>query len=162
MNARHVIHSQALLEGLGTDSVVCPAYSPGSIFQKQAPNEWVEPGSDEVWTTEAVWEFSTGSYEHLIMDEDREMWVVYDPAAAKEERPPRPTGTHDWATRMESRHPVYVTHASREEALAAIAVEIADGETVGRTNIWFRPQGDYAFRSHRYLPPGTRAADIAG
>jgi hypothetical protein len=154
------IQSQAQLDAMAIDSVACPAYSPESIFQKQAPNEWVGPGSDEVWSTEAVWEWATGTYEDLVMDEDREMWVVYDAAAPKQERPPRPAGTHDWATRMESREPVYVTHSSRDDALAAIAAEIGDGETAGRTNLWARPQGDYVFRSHLFFPPGTKASDL--
>lgn len=160
MTIRTSIHSQEELEALGIDSVACPAYHPASIFQKQASNEWVEPGSDEVWSTEAVWEWSTGSHEHLVIDEDREMWVVHDAGAPKEEQPPRPADSHDWATRIEARTPVYVTHPSREDALAAIRTEIGDGETSGRTNIWYRPAGDYVFRSHLFFPPGTKAADL--
>lgn len=160
MTARAAIRSQEQLEALGIDSVACPAYHPATIFQKQAPNEWVEPGSDEVWSTEAVWEFSTGAYEDLVMDEDRAMWVVYDAAAPKQERPPRSADSHDWATRMDTRTPVYLTHPSREAALDAIRAGIGDGQTSGRTNIWRRPEGEYNFRSQEYFPPGTKAADL--
>lgn len=160
MTRRTSIRSQDQLEALGIDSVACPAYHPASIFQKQAPNEWVEPGSDEVWSTEAVWEFSTGAYEDLIMDEDREMWVLHDAGQPKDERPPRPVGSHDWATRMDTRTPVYLTHPSREAALAAIRTELGDSETSGRTNIWRRAEGEYNFRSQQYFPPGTEAADL--
>lgn len=160
MKPLSVIRSEALLEELGTDSAVCGAYYPETIFQKQAPNEWVEPGEETIWRTDTVWEWLTGTYEDLVMDEDREVWVIHDAGAPKEERPARPVGSHDYATRMDSREPVYLTHATRADALAAIAAEIGDGVSVGRINIWSRPRDSHIFRYPAFFPPGTRSADL--
>jgi hypothetical protein len=160
MDPYRIVRSEAELEAVATDSLVCPAYYLGSIYEKAAPNEWVEPGSGETIPTAAVWEVMTGSYEGLIMDEDREVWVLIDAAAPKLVRPPRPENSPDYAIRVQSRSAEFMTHFTLEEARQAIEDAVGDGLTVGHTNIWFRARDAYDFRSSVHIPHGTAAADF--
>jgi hypothetical protein len=160
MEPYRTVRSEAELEAVATDSLVCPAYYLGSIYEKAAPNEWVEPGSEETIPTAAVWEVMTGSYEGLIMDEDREVWVLIDAAAPKLVRPPRPEKSPDYATRVQLRSAEFMTHFTLDEARQAIEEAVGDGVTVGHTNIWKRPRDSYQYRSIVHITAGTPAADF--
>jgi hypothetical protein len=154
-----ILYSESALEELPSDSLVCPAYAPASVFQKSGPNEWVEPGLAETFTTAGVWEWMTGSYDGYIPDEEREVWIIYN-AAHKTERPARLASTPDYATRVQAREPEMVHHDTLEEARTAIEEAIGDGVTVGHTNIWHRAAGEHVFRASAYIDPGTTVADF--
>lgn len=154
------VRSEAELLAVSTDSHVCPAHHPASVYQKGSGDQWVEPGDTHVWSTASLWEFSTGSYDGYVPDEEREMWVLYDSDAQHAPVPPRPAGTHDYATRILTRDPEMMQHATLAEARAAIEESVGDGATVGHTNIWVRQPGEYVFNSNVHIPHGTKAADL--
>jgi hypothetical protein len=161
MNPYRTVRSEAELEAVATDSLVCLAYYLGSIYEKAAPNEWVEPGCEETITTAAVWEVMTGAYETLVIDEDREVWVLIDAAAPKLVRPPRPETSPDYATRVQLRTNEIMTHQTLEEAHKAIEDAVGDGVTVGHTNIWHRSTREaYDFHPSVYIQPGTAVPDF--
>ncbi|GAA4035083.1 hypothetical protein GCM10023063_19300 [Arthrobacter methylotrophus] len=160
MEPYRIVRSEAELDAVAIDSLVCPAYFLGSIYEKSATNEWVEPGSDETYSTAAVWEVMTGSYETLILDEDREVWVLIDAAAPKLQRPPRPETSPDYATRVQLRTNEIMTHHSLEEARLAIEAAVGDGVTIGHTNIWKRSRDAHYFRPSVYIEPGTAVSDF--
>lgn len=160
MQPYRIVRSQAELDAVAIDSLVCPAYSLRDIYEKAAPNEWVEPGCADTTPTAALWEIMTGSYETLVMDEDREVWVLIDAAAPKLVCPARPESSPDYATRVQSRDEEFLTHQTLEDAQQAIEEAVGDGVTVGHTNIWKRPRGAYDFRSSVYIRPGTAATEF--
>lgn len=160
MEPYRTVRSEAELEAVAIDSLVCPAYFLGAIYEKSAPNSWVEPGCEETITTAAVWEVMTGSYETLVLDEDREVWVLIDAAAPALVRPPRRDDSPDYATRVQLRTNEIMVHQTLEEAQQAIEAAVGTGVTVGHTNIWHRNKGVYDFRPSVYIAPGTRAADF--
>lgn len=90
MDPYRTVRSEAELDAVATDSLVCPAYFLGSVYEKAAPNERVEPGSGDTIPTAALWEVMTGSYETIDLDEDREPWVLIDAAAPNGPAAPRP------------------------------------------------------------------------
>ncbi|MET4144289.1 hypothetical protein [Arthrobacter sp. UYCo732] len=160
MNPYRIVRSEAELDAVAIDSLVCPAYYLSAIHEKSAPNEWVEPGSEDTLPTAAVWEVMTGSYETLVMDEDREAWVLIDAAAPKLVRPPRPATSPDYATRVQNRAAEFVTHQTLDEARQAIEDAVGDGVTIGHTNIWKRPKDAYDYRSHVHIPAGTAVSQF--
>jgi hypothetical protein len=160
MDPYRIVRSEAELEAVATDSLVCPAYYLGSIYEKAAPNAWVEPGCEEEIPTAAVWEVMTGSYDGLVLDEDREVWVLIDAAAPKLVRPPRPEKSPDYATRVQLRTAEFMTHFTLEEARQAIEDAVGHGVTIGHTNIWHRTRDAYDFRSSVHIPHGTAVADF--
>lgn len=154
-----IFYSEAAIEALANDSLVCPAFSLASVFQKYGANEWAEPGSAETFTTAGVWEFMTGSYDGYIPDEEREVWVIYN-ATHKIERPARLASTPDYATRVQTREPEMAHHPTLEDARTAIEEAIGEGVTTGHTNIWHRAAGEHVFRASVYLEPGTTVAEF--
>jgi hypothetical protein len=102
----------------------------------------------------------TGSYETLVLDEDREAWVLIDAAAPALVRPPRPEGSPDYATRVQLRTNEIMVHQTLEEAQQAIEAAVGTGVTIGHTNIWHRSRDAYDFRPSVYIPHGTAAADL--
>jgi hypothetical protein len=160
MDPYRIVRSEAELEAVATDSLVCPAYYLGSIYEKAAPNEWVEPGCEDTLTTAAVWEVMTGSYDGLVLDEDREVWVLIDTAAPKLLRPPRPETSPDYATCVQLRTNEIMTHLTLKEAQTAIEEAVGYGVTVGHTNIWKRSRDSYDFRPSVYIAPGTAVAEF--
>lgn len=160
MEPYRIVRSAAELDAVAIDSLVCPAYYLGSIYEKSAPNEWVEPGCEEAIPTDAVWEVMTGSYDGLVLDEDREVWVLIDAAAPKLVRPPRPEDSPDYATRVQLRTAEFMTHLTLAEARQAIEDAVGTGVTIGHTNIWFRSKEAYDFRSSLHIPHGTAVADF--
>lgn len=102
----------------------------------------------------------TGSYETLVLDEDREVWVLIDAAAPALVRPPRPGDSPDYATRVQLRTNEIMVHQTLEEARQAIEAAIGSGVTVGHTNIWHRTRDANDFRPSVYIPHGTAAADL--
>ncbi|WP_422758888.1 hypothetical protein [Paenarthrobacter sp. C1] len=160
MQPARTVHSEAELEAVATDSLVSAAYGLRYIYEKSGPNEWVEPGSEETFTTAGVWEFLTGSYETLVLDEDREVWVLIDAAAPGPVRPPRPVDSPDYATRIQLRSNDIVVHHTLEEAQQAIEDAVGTGVTVGHTNIWHRAKDAYDFRPSVYIAPGTPVPDF--
>jgi hypothetical protein len=160
MEPYRTVRSEAELDAVAIDSLVCPAYFLGSVYEKAAPDEWVEPGSEETITTAALWEVMTGSYETLVLDEDREAWVLIDAAAPKLERPPRPEKSPDYATRVQLRSNEIMVHHTLEEAQQAIEASVGSGVTIGHTNIWHRSRDAYDFRPSVYIQPGTAVADL--
>lgn len=155
-----VIRSEEELEAVAIDSLVCPAYYLGAIYEKAAPNKWVEPGCEDSIPTAALWEVMTGSYETLVLDEDREAWVLIDAAAPKLVRPPRPADSPDYATRVQTRTAEIMVHHTLDEARQAIETAVGDGVTIGHTNIWKRARDAYDFRPSVYIKPGTAVADF--
>jgi hypothetical protein len=155
MEPYRTVRSEAELDAVAIDSLVCPAYFLGAVYEKAAPNEWVEPGSEETLTTAALWEVMTGSYETLVLDEDREAWVLIDAAAPKLVRPPRSEKSPDYATRVQLRTNEIMTHHTLEEAQQAIEAAVGDGVTIGHTNIWHRSADAYDFRPSVYIAPDT-------
>jgi hypothetical protein len=160
MQPFRTVRSEVELEAVVSGSLVSAAYSLRTIFEKQNTNEWVEPGSEETWTTASVWEFMTGAYEHLVLDEDREVWVLIDAAAPELVRPPRTESSPDYATRVSSRTPEIATHATLDDARAAIEEAVGDGVTVCATNIWGRQRDQWLLSPMLYIEPGTSAAEF--
>jgi hypothetical protein len=160
MEPYRTVRSEAELDTVAIDSLVCPAYFLGAVYEKTAPNAWVEPGCEETITTAALWEVMTGSYETLVLDEDREAWVLIDAAAPALVRPPRPEDSPDYATRVQLRTNEIMVHQTLEEAQQAIEAAVGTGVTIGHTNIWHRSRAAYDFRPSVYIPHGTAAADF--
>ena len=152
-----IAYSEAAIEALPNDSLVCPPHYPASIYQKSAANEWVEPGCVETIPTNALWEVMTGSYDGYVPDEEREVWVIYDATYAGGP-PPRPKSSPDYATRVQSREPECVLHDTLDEARTAIETAVGDGVTVGHTSVWHRSAIDHVFRASEYIEPGTPVA----
>ena len=160
MEPYRIVRSEAELEAVATDSLVCPEYFLGAIYEKSAPNSWVEPGCEETITTAAVWEVMTGAYETLVLDEEREVWVLIDAAAPALVRPPRCEESPDYATRVQMRTNEIMGHQTLEEAQQAIEAAVGTGVTVGHTNIWHRSRDAYDFRPSIHIAPGTRVTDF--
>lgn len=160
MKPYRIVRSEAELDAVAVDSLVCPAYSLRGIYEKSAPNEWVEPGSEETVPTAALWEMLTGSYESLVMDEDREVWVLIDAAAPPPVRPTRPEGSPEYASRSQNRSVEFISHMSLEEARQAVEDAVGDGVTVGLTSIWRRRGEAYDYRAFEFVAPGTAVADF--
>lgn len=160
MEPYRIVRSEAELNAVAVDSLVCPAYYLGSIYEKAAPNEWVEPGCEDTLPTATVWEVMTGAYETLVLDEDREVWVLIDAAAPKLVRPPRSESSPDYATRVQTRTAEIMTHLTLEAARQAIEAAVGDGVTIGHTNIWIRARDAYDFRPSVYIKPGTAVVDF--
>lgn len=163
MQPFRTVRSEAELEEVAPGSLVCPAYSLRTIFEKQNTNEWVEPGSEDVLTTPAVWEFMTGAYETIILDEDREVWVLIDAAAPGPERPPRSEDSPDYLTRARAgdRNTEWVTHASMAEARAEIESLVGAGTTAANMIIYAR--GDKTridFYPVEHIAAGTSASGL--
>ncbi|WP_138418716.1 hypothetical protein [Sinomonas gamaensis] len=66
------VRTENQLGSLAADSIVCGTHDPGHVFQAGGNGDWFEPRSEEPFTTAALWEFLTGAYETIIVDEDRE------------------------------------------------------------------------------------------
>jgi hypothetical protein len=163
MQPFRTVRSEAALEAVTPGSLVSAAYSLRTIFEKQNTNEWVEPGSEEVWTTAAVWEHMTGAYETIILDEDREVWVLIDAAAPEPVRPPRGEDSHDFLTRARfgDRNAEWVTHATLAEARAEIESLIAGRPSVGHLLIYAREDKNRIdFYTVEFFQPGTALADL--
>ncbi|MDJ0354459.1 hypothetical protein [Pseudarthrobacter sp. PH31-O2] len=140
MQPFRIVRSEAELEGVAPGSLVSAAYSLRTIFEKQNTNEWVEPGSEEEFPTAAVWELMTGAYETIILDEDREVWVLIDAAAPGLVRPPRGEDSPDYLTRARpgDRDTEWITHASLAGARAEIESLIGAGTAANNMLIYAR------------------------
>lgn len=163
MQPFRTVRSEADLEAVAHGSLVSAAYSLRTIFEKQNTNEWVEPGSEEVWTTAAVWEHLTGAYETIILDEDREVWVLIDAAEPQPVRPPRGPGSHDFLTRarLGDRNTEWVTHATLDDARSEIESLVAGRPSSDSMVIYARQDKNRIdFYPIEFLPPGTALADL--
>ncbi|RKR29807.1 hypothetical protein [Arthrobacter oryzae] len=140
MQPFRIVRSEAELEAVAPGSLGSAAYSLRTIFENQNTNEWVEPGCEETWTTAAVWEHMTGAYETIILDEDREVWVLIDAAAPQPVRPPRGADSHDFLTRAQpgGRDTEWVTRASLADARAEIEALIGAGTATDNMVIYAR------------------------
>ncbi|WP_427174629.1 hypothetical protein [Arthrobacter sp. 92] len=140
MNPYRIVRSEAGLEAVAPGSLVCPAYSLRTIFEKEDTNAWVEPGSEEAFPTAAVWELMTGAYETIILDEDREVWVLIDAAAPQPVRPPRADDSPDYLTRARpgDRNTEWITHATLAMARAEIESLIGAGPAADNMLIYAR------------------------
>lgn len=157
-----VIRSEEEMRALAPDSLACPAYSPESVCQKDGEDSWYEPGTDEAFTTAGTWEWMTGAYETTILDEDREVWVLWD-AAEKDtvKRPLRGEDSHDYLTLVRGEDPEYVTHPTLEAARALIEDRLANGPSEAGMNIFQRPsKEDTDFRPAGYFAPGTELSQL--
>lgn len=158
MQPYRIVRSEAELEAVATDSLVSAAYNLSYIYEKSGPNEWVEPGSEDTIPTAAVWELCTGAYETVILDEDREMWVLIDTAAPKPVRPPRGPDSPDFLTRarLGDRNAEWVTHHTLEEARAEIESLVAGRPSAGILQIYVRPDKNRLdYYGSVFLPAGT-------
>jgi hypothetical protein len=153
-----IAYSEAAIQALPSDSLICPPFHPESIYQKGSDG-WVEPGVEDTIPTSALWEVLTGSYDGYVPDEEREVWVIYD-ATYKAGRPPRPKSSPDYATRVQARDPEMALHGTLDEARAAIEAAVGSGVTAGHTNIWHRTAVDHVFRASVYIEPGTPVAEF--
>lgn len=163
MNPYRIVRSEAELEEVTPGSLVCAAYSLRTIFEKQNINEWVEPGSEEEITTAAVWELMTGAYETIILDEDREVWVLIDAAAPGPVRPSRSADSPDYLTRARpgDRAAEWVTHASLAEARAEIESLIGAGAAANNMLIYAREdKARIDFYPVEHIVAGTVAAGL--
>lgn len=157
------VRSKAEFEAVAAGSLVSAAYSLRTILEKQSTNEWVEPGSEEVWTTDAAWEHMTGAYETIILDEDREVWVLIDAAAPQSVRPPRGEDSPDFLTRarLGDRNEEWVTHATLAEARAEIESLVAGRPSIGDLLIYAREDKNRIdFYTIEFFQPGTALADL--
>jgi hypothetical protein len=86
----------------------------------------------------------TGAYETIILDEDREVWVLIDAAAPQPVRPPRDEDSPDYLTRapLGDRNTEWVTHASPAEARAEIESLIGAGTAADNMLIYARLDKD--------------------
>ncbi|WP_155846748.1 hypothetical protein [Arthrobacter sp. 131MFCol6.1] len=102
------------------------------------------PGTGEEVTTAALWELLTGAYETIILDEDREVWVLIDAAAPQPVRPPRGEDSPDYLTRarLGDRNSEWVTHASLAEARTEIESLIGGGTAANDMVIYAREDKD--------------------
>lgn len=142
MTPVRVIRSVAGLAAVAADSLICPAWDPATVYQAGADGRWVEPGTEDDIPTPALWEFLTGSHDALILEEDREVWVLWD-AAARVDAPPRAPGTPDWAVTLDGNGGSFESsHQDRSGAEAELSGAAAG--MVGR--LWHRAPGKFTFR----------------
>ncbi|HEX9088864.1 MAG TPA: hypothetical protein VF867_15205 [Arthrobacter sp.] len=163
MQPFRIVRSEAELEAVATDSLVSGAYCLKSIHEKSGPNAWVEPGSEEAISTAALWEVLTGAYETIILDEDREVWVLIDAAAPGPVRPPRGEDSPDYLTRARSgdRDIEWVTHAILAEARAEIEALLGAGTAARNMLIYARADKDRIdFYPVEHIAAGTAAAGL--
>lgn len=164
MQPSRIVRSEAELEAVATDSLVSAAYGLECIYEKSGPGRWVEPGSAESIPTAAVWELLTGAYETIILDEDREVWVLIDAAAPGPVRPPRGPESPDFLTRAQpgDRGTEWVTHATLAEARAEIESLVAGRPSAGNLLIYTRPDKNRIdFYSAVFMPPGTGLNELS-
>lgn len=160
MQPFRTVRSEAELEAVATDSLASGAYCLKSIHEKTGPNTWVEPGCEEEDTTAALWEMRTGAYETIILDEDREVWVLIDAAAPQPDRPPRDEVSPDYLTRarLGDRNTEWVTHASLAEARAEIESLIGTGTAADNIVIYAREDKNRIdFYPVEHIEAGTTA-----
>jgi len=160
MNPYRIVRSEAELEEVATDSLVSGAYCLKSIHEKSGPNAWVEPGCEEMITTAALWEILTGAYETIILDEDREVWVLIDAAAPDLVRPPRGADSPDYLTRagLGDRDTEWVTHATLAKARAEIESLIGAGTAADSMLIYARADKNRIdFYPVEHIKAGTSA-----
>lgn len=163
MQPSRVVRSEAELEAVDTDSLVSAAYNLGYIHEKSGPNSWVEPGGEEAISTAALWEHLTGAYETIILDEDREVWVLIDAAAPGPVRLPRGPDSPDFLTRAQlgDRKSEWVTHATLAEARAEIESLVAGGPSTGNLLIYTRPDKNRIdFYPIAFMKPGTALNEL--
>lgn len=163
MQPSRIVRSEAELEAVATDSLVSAAYDLDYIYEKSGRNSWVEPGCDEAIPTAAVWELLTGAYETIILDEDREVWVLIDTAAPKPVRPPRGPESPDFLTRAQlgDRNTEWVTHATLAEARTEIESLVAGRPSTGNLLIYTRPDKNRIdFYSAVFIKPGTSLNEL--
>jgi hypothetical protein len=163
MNPYRVVRSEAELEAVATDSLVSGAYCLKSIHEKSGPNSWVEPGCEDEVTTAALWEMLTGAYETIILDEDREVWVLIDAAAPQPVRPPRAEDSPDYLTRarLGDRNAEWVTHANLAEARAEIESLIGAGTSADNMLIYARTDKNRIdFYPVEHIAASTAAAGL--
>lgn len=116
MIAVRTIRSEDELRAVAADSLVCPAYHPESVYQAGGDGTFGEPGEKQWMPVPALWEWATGAYETQVLDEDREMWVLWDAAAPRLTRPPRGADSPDWMSLVPGRTPKMIAHMSRDDA----------------------------------------------
>lgn len=155
-NVVRVITSEAELAGLAADSLVCPAWHEATVHQYGGDGTWVEPGVEDELPTDALWEFLTGSHSDIVMDEDREIWVLFD-AACKRRRPDRAPSSPDWLTMANAgRDERFLTHRSLDEARHAIEELCSqEGGAPAALAIRTRPKDDIVYRGHAFIAAGT-------
>ncbi|WP_026535761.1 hypothetical protein [Arthrobacter sp. H14] len=158
MIPERVVRSIEELHAVPQGSLVCAAYNPDEIYQRDGEG-FIEPGSPDTSRTPSVWEFLTGSYEEHILDEGREVWVIWD-ASNKQVRPARPESSHDWLSVVAGRDPKFLTHARVEDAHAAIENMIGTELEPGYMSIWCRDKSTIAYSIRKLIKPGTSAADL--
>lgn len=150
-----VIRSETELGEAAPNSLVCPAWNPADVFQAGGDGTWNEPCETDSYTTAALWEYLTGSHDDIVMDEDREIWVLFD-AAVPCTRPPRSPDSPDWLTMVNSRDERFLTHRSLSEARAVIEAECSrPGGTASSLAIRFRPKDDHVYRGFSFFAKGT-------
>lgn len=155
-----VIRSEAGLDAVAPNSLVCPAWNPAEVFQAGREGTWNEPSVDDDYTTAALWEYLTGSYNDIVMDGDREIWVLYD-AAVPCPRPLRSPDSPDWLTMVNSRAERFTTHTSLAEAQAVIEAECSrPGGADSPLAIRHREKDDHVYRMYTYFDKGTTAEQL--
>lgn len=158
MQPSRIVRSEAELEDVATDSLVSAAYGLEYIHEKSGPNRWVEPGSEETISTAALWEHLTGAYETIILDEDREVWVLIDAGVPGPVRPPRGPDSPDFLTRarLGDRNAEWVTHHTLEEARAEIESLVTGRPSADHLLIYAREDKNRIdFYPIAFLMPGT-------
>ena len=155
-NVVRVITSEAELAGLAADSLVCPAWDEATVHQYGGDGTWIEPGVEDELPTASLWEFLTGSHSDIVMDEDREIWVLFD-AAQKRRRPDRAPSSPDWLTMANAgRDERFLTHHSLDEARHAIEELCSqEGGAPAALAIRTRRKGDVVYRGHAFIAAGT-------
>lgn len=145
------------LSRLTPNSIVCSAWSPADTFQNGADGLWYEPGLPDALPAEAVWEYMTGcSDTAIILDEDREVWVLYD-AAVPVHAPRRAEGSHGFLTMANAgRAERFVTHATLAEARSVIE-ELCSrpGGAPAALAIRYRTSSETPFRGLTPVSAGT-------
>lgn len=167
-----IIRTEADLAAVTADSLVCPAYDVGSVYQSGGRGVFSEPGVEEDHSAAAVWEMSTGAYETQVLDEEREMWVIWDAAAPGPSRPSRGEDSPDWLSVVPGRVPRMIAHMTRAEAVGALnealvnppADEVAEPRL--HVSLWRRTKQRHDFYLVNSTPqgtaPGTHAWNPAG
>lgn len=156
-----IIRSEAELAAVAADSLVCPAFTPESVYQAGGRGTFSEPGVEEDHSSAAVWEMSTGAYETQVLDEDREMWVLWDAAAPGPSRPSRGEDSPDWMSSVPGRSPMRVAHMSRDEAVEALedALQSPPKDEVPEVrlhvSLWRRTKQRHDFYLVNSTPQGT-------
>lgn len=135
-----IIRSVEELKTLTGNSIVCAPYHPQHVFQVGGDGSWQEPGVEESLDSAGLWEWITGAHETHVLDDEREIWVIWD-AAAKLERPLRSPDSPDWLSIVPGRSPERIPHRTRDEAVQALEYGMAHpAEELGRYNysLWYR------------------------